>query len=48
METGANKPYHSFIDVIALESQSFEKDCHLSIQIGLNGFSFALEITKKF
>ena len=47
METGANKPYHSFIDVIALKAQSLEKDCHLSIQIGLNGFSFCIRNNKE-
>ena len=47
METGVNKPNHSFIDIIALESQSFEKDCHLSIQIGLNGFSFCINNSKE-
>ena len=41
METGANKPNHSLIDTKSLESQSI-KDCHLSIQIGLNGFSFCI------
>ena len=41
METGANKPNHSLIDIKSLESQSI-KDCHLSIQIGLNGFSFCI------
>ena len=42
METGANKPIHSLIDTKTLESQSIDKDCHLSIQIGLNGFSFCI------
>ena len=41
METGANKPNHSLIDIKSLELQSI-KDCHLSIQIGLNGFSFCI------
>lgn len=42
METGANKPTHSLIDTKILDSQSIDKDCHLSIQIGLNGFSFCI------
>lgn len=41
METGVNKPAHSLFDLRALESHS-EKECHLSIQIGLNGFSFCI------
>jgi hypothetical protein len=42
METGVNKPIHSLFDLKALESISLVDDCHLSIQIGLNGFSFCI------
>ena len=41
METGANKPNRSIIDSKYLESHS-TKECHLSIQIGMNGISFCI------
>jgi uncharacterized protein YjaG (DUF416 family) len=42
METGVNKPIHSLFDLKALEALSIVDDCHISIQIGLNGFSFCI------
>ena len=41
MVTGVNKPVHSLFDLRAIEAHS-ENECHLSIQIGLNGFSFCI------
>jgi hypothetical protein len=42
MEIGVSKPTFSLFDAKALDTLSTADDCHLSIQIGLNGFSFCI------
>jgi len=47
METGVNNPSYSSFDKKALESLSLKEECHLSIQLGLNGFSFCIRNDKE-
>lgn len=42
METGVSNPAFSSFDLKALELHSLPQDCHLSVQIGLNGLSFCI------
>jgi hypothetical protein len=41
-EIGVSNPSYSSFDKRALESLSLKEECHLSIQLGLNGFSFCI------
>ncbi len=41
METGVSNTTHSLFDLAALQQNASEQ-CHLSIQLGLNGFSFCI------
>jgi len=47
METGVNNPAFSSFDLKAIALHSLPQDCHLSVQIGLNGFSFCIRNEKE-
>lgn len=47
METGVSNPAFSSFDLKALELHSLPEECHLSVQIGLNGLSFCIRNEKE-